>query len=60
MTERLGLGSISVWKTDVRHNGGLTSVETEMPKVCATEDKLFYLEKIYMNANKNCIMQQEL
>ena len=54
MTEGSELGSVSMPKTNVRHNAGLTSVGTELTEVCATGDKPFYLEKIRMNANENC------
>jgi hypothetical protein len=60
VTKRSELGSISVQKTNMRHNVGLTSVGTEMTEVYAIGDKLFYVEKIYMNANRNRMMQQEL
>jgi hypothetical protein len=59
VTEGLELGSISIQKTGTRYNTGLTSVGTETTKVCAMGDKLFYVEKICMNANENRTMRCE-
>jgi len=60
VTERSELGSISIWKTDTRHNAGLTSVRTEMTEVRTTGDELFYAGKIHMNANENCMTWCEM
>jgi len=38
-------------ETKARDNAELTSVGTESTEACATRDKLFYIEKICMNAN---------
>jgi hypothetical protein len=46
-------------ETKVGDDAGLTSVRTESTEACAMRDKLFYVEKICMNANESCTMWRE-
>ena len=46
-------------ETKAGDNAELTSIGTELTEACATRDKLFYIEKICINANESCMMWRE-